>query len=66
VPVSSALTGSYVYPSAPFWHLHADWLEFQEAVDADRQVLDAEVADAAWMEGCAMSLDRAIAEASQA
>jgi hypothetical protein len=43
-----------------------DWLEFQGTVGADRQMLHAEVADAAWMEGCAMSLDRAIAEASQA
>ena len=38
-------------------------VKFQGTVGAARQMLDAEVADAAWMEGCAMSLDQAIAEA---
>ena len=38
-------------------------VKFQGAVGAARQMLDAEVADAAWMEGSAMSLEQAIAEA---
>ncbi len=38
-------------------------VKFQGTVGAARQMLDAEVADAAWMEGSAMSLEQAIAEA---
>jgi predicted ATPase/DNA-binding XRE family transcriptional regulator len=38
-------------------------VKFQGAVGAARQMLDAEVADAAWTEGCAMSVEQAIAEA---
>ena len=38
-------------------------VKFQGTIGAARQMLDAEVADAAWMQGCAMSLEQAIAEA---
>ena len=38
-------------------------LKFHGALGSARQMLDAEVADAAWMQGCAMTLEQAIAEA---
>ena len=38
-------------------------VKFQGTIGAARQMLDAEVADAAWMQGCAMPLEQAIAEA---
>ena len=38
-------------------------VKFQGTIGAARQMLDTEAADAAWMQGCAMPLEQAIAEA---